>query len=163
MLTDLVERLRGALSILYREAIKFGVVGALAFVIDVGLMNLLRATVLEDKPTTAKIISASVATAFAWVGNRAWTFRHRRSRRMHHEALLFFLTNGVALLIGAGTIAFSHYVLGLQTLAADNIANIIGIALGTLFRFWAYRTVVFSKQEILEDVSPLAHQHGHRH
>jgi putative flippase GtrA len=82
---------------------------------------------------------------------------------MHHEALLFFLTNGVALLIGAGTIAFSHYVLGLQTLAADNVANIIGIALGTLFRFWAYRTVVFSKQEILEDASPLAHQQGHRH
>lgn len=163
MLNDLVDRLRDALSMLYREAIKFGVVGALAFVIDVGLMNLLRATVLEDKPTTAKIISASVATVFAWIGNRAWTFRHRRSRRMHHEALLFFLTNGVALLIGAGTIAFSHYVLGLQTLAADNVANIIGIALGTLFRFWAYRTVVFSRQEILEDASPLAHQQGHRH
>ena len=80
---------------LYREAIKFGLVGALAFVVDVGVMNLLRATVLEDKPTTAKVISASVATIVAWIGNRAWTFRHRRNRRMHHEALLFFLTNGV--------------------------------------------------------------------
>ena len=156
MLNDLVERLRGALSMLYREAIKFGVVGALAFVIDVGLMNLLRATVLEDKPTTAKIISASVATVFAWIGNRAWTFRHRHSRPVHHEALLFFVTNGVALLIGTATIAFSHYVLGLQTLAADNIANIIGIGLGTLFRFWAYRTFVFTKAEILEDSSPIS-------
>jgi putative flippase GtrA len=160
MLSDAVERLRGAISMLYREAIKFGLVGALAFVVDVGVMNLLRATVLEDKPTTAKVISASVATIVAWIGNRAWTFRHRRNRRMHHEALLFFLTNGVALLIGAGTIAVSHYVLGLTSLAADNVANIIGIALGTLFRFWAYRTVVFNKDDILEDTSPLAPQPG---
>jgi putative flippase GtrA len=154
VLTDLVERLRGAIGVLYREAIKFGVVGAAAFVIDVGVMNLLRATVLEDKPTTAKVISASVATAFAWVGNRAWTFRHRRSRRMHHEALLFFATNGVALLIGAGTIALSHYGLGLQSLAADNIANVIGIALGTLFRFWAYRTLVFAGFHAAEEPTP---------
>ena len=160
MLSDAVERLRGAISMLYREAIKFGVVGAVAFVVDVGVMNLLRATVLEDKPTTAKVISASVATIVAWVGNRAWTFRHRRNRRMHHEALLFVLTNGVALLIGAGTIAVSHDVLGLTSLAADNVANIIGIALGTLFRFWAYRTVVFNKHEIFEDTTPLAPQAG---
>ena len=155
-LNRLLDRLRSAVGVLYREAIKFGVVGAVAFVVDVGLMNLLRQTILEDKPTTAKVISASVATLVAWVGNRAWTFRHRHSRPVHHEALLFFVTNGVALLIGTATIAFSHYVLGLQTLAADNIANIIGIGLGTLFRFWAYRTFVFTKAEILEDSSPIS-------
>ena len=151
----LLDRLRGAVGLLYREAIKFGVVGAVAFVVDVGLMNLLRATVLEDKPTTAKVISASVATLVAWLGNRSWTFRHRHNRPVAHEAMLFFLTNGVAMLIGVGTIAFSHYVLDLKTLAADNVANIIGIALGTLFRFWAYRTFVFTKAEIYEDSSPL--------
>lgn len=154
-LNRLLDRLRSAVGVLYREAIKFGVVGAVAFVVDVGLMNLLRATVLEDKPTTAKVISASVATVVAWLGNRSWTFRHRHSRPVHHEALLFFFTNGIAMLIGVGTIAFSHYVLGLKTLAADNVANIIGIGLGTLFRFWAYRTFVFTKTEILEDSSPL--------
>jgi putative flippase GtrA len=149
------DRLRGAISVLYREMIKFGVVGTVSFVIDVGLMNLLRHTVMEDKPTGAKIVSASVATAVAWVANRAWTFRHRRNRPAHHEAGLFALTNGVALLIGAGCIAFSHYVLGLTSLTADNIANIVGIGLGTLFRFWAYRKYVFS-HEPLVDTSPLS-------
>jgi putative flippase GtrA len=152
---SLPDRLRGAIGVLYREMIKFGLVGTASFVVDVGLMNILRHTVMEDRPTGAKIVSASVATAVAWIGNRAWTFRHRRNRPAHHEAGLFFLTNGVALLIGAGTIALSHYGLGLTSLAADNVANIVGIMFGTLFRFWAYRRYVFS-HEPLEDTSPLA-------
>lgn len=151
----LLDRLRGTVGVLYRELIKFGVVGGVAFIIDVGLFNLLRHTALEDKPSTAKVISAGVATLVAWIGNRMWTFRRRRNRPVHHEALLFFVTNGVALLIGVGVIAFSHYVLDLKSLSADNVANLIGIALGTLFRFWAYRTFVFSR-EPLEDTSPLA-------
>ena len=158
---SLPDRLRGAIGVLYREMIKFGVVGAVSFVVDVGLMNVLRHTVMEDRPTGAKVVSASVATAVAWIGNRAWTFRHRRNRPAHHEAGLFFLTNGVALLIGAGTIALSHYGLGLTTLAADNVANIVGIAFGTLFRFWAYRRWVFS-HEPLEDTSPLADHVEHQ-
>ncbi len=155
---SLLDRLRGTVGVLYREMIKFGVVGGVAFVVDVGLFNLLRHTALEDKPSTAKVISATVATLVAWIGNRMWTFRRRRNRPVHHEALLFFVTNGVALLIGVGVIAFSHYVLDLRSLTADNIANIVGIGLGTLFRFWAYRTVVFSR-EPLEDTSPLSDQH----
>lgn len=158
---SLPDRLRGAIGVLYREMIKFGVVGAVSFVVDVGLMNVLRHTVMEDRPTGAKVVSASVATAVAWIGNRAWTFRHRRNRPAHHEAGLFFLTNGVALLIGAGTIALSHYGLGLTSLAADNVANIVGIAFGTLFRFWAYRRWVFS-HEPLEDTSPLADHVEHQ-
>jgi putative flippase GtrA len=150
----LLDRLRGTIDVLYREMIKFGVVGGAAFVVDVGLFNLLRHTALEDKPSTAKVVSATVATAVAWLGNRAWTFRHRRNRPVHHEAALFLLANGVALLIGVGVIAFSHYVLDLTSLTADNIANLIGIGLGTLFRFWAYRRFVFSREPLV-DTSPL--------
>ena len=141
-------RARGAMDVIYREMIKFGVVGALAFVIDLGLANLLWHTVLEDRVTTAKIISGLVATLFSWVGNRQWTFRHRRSRPAHHEVALFFGVNIVALGIATVTLAFSHYGLGFTSRLADNVATIVGIGLGTLFRFWTYRRFVFASEKI---------------
>ncbi|QKE86179.1 GtrA family protein [Arthrobacter sp. NEB 688] len=128
--------------------IKFGVVGAIAFVIDLGGANLLWHTVLADKITTAKIISGAVATLVAWIGNRQWTFRHRRSRPVHHEVILFFGVNLVALGISAVVLAVSHYGLGFTSRLADNVATIVGIGLGTLFRFWAYRRLVFSHEPI---------------
>ncbi len=129
---------------LYREVIKFGIVGGVAFVIDMGSFNLLRHTVLSAKPTTATVLSATLATVFAWIGNRVWTFRHRRNRPVHHEAALFVGTNGVAMGVQVGVVALSHYVLGLQTITADNIAKFVGIVLGTILRFWAYRAIVFA-------------------
>ena len=144
----LVQRARDAMDVIYREMIKFGVVGALAFVIDLGLPNLLWHTVLSDKVTTAKIISGAVATLFSWVGNRQWTFRHRRSRPAHHEVALFFGVNLVALGISALTLYLSHYGLGLTSILADNVATIVGIGFGTLFRFWAYRRFVFAGEPI---------------
>ena len=144
----LIESTRGAMDVIYREMIKFGVVGLLAFIIDIGLANLLWHTVLSDKVTTAKIISGIVATLFSWVGNRQWTFRHRRSRPAHHEVLLFFGVNAVALLISAVTLYVSHYGLGYVSILADNVATIIGIGLGTLFRFWAYRKFVFAGEPL---------------
>jgi putative flippase GtrA len=147
-LTGPLDRLRGAVAVLYREMIKFGVVGAVAFVIDLGGANLLWHTVLTDKVTTAKIISGAVATAFAWLGNRQWTFRHRRSRPVHHEVALFFLVNGIALAISAVVLAFSHYGLDFTSRLADNLASVVGIGIGTLFRFWAYRRFVFAGEPI---------------
>lgn len=162
--SGLLDRVRGAVGVLYREMIKFGVVGAVAFVVDIGVFNLLRHTVWSsERPVgpvsaavAATIVSTLVATLVAWIGNRAWTFRHRQNRPVHHEAALFFATNGVALVIGALCIAFSNKVLGLEGVRiAENIAKIVGIGLGTLCRFWAYRTLVFAREAIDVDTSPL--------
>lgn len=132
-----------------RELGAFGVVGGLAFVIDVGLFNLLRFGgdgLLADKPLTAKIVSASLATLFAWAGNRWWTFRHRHHPTVVRELVLFFVMNGVALLIAVLCLATSHYVLGLRSALADNVsANFVGVALGTAFRYVAYRLWVFRR------------------
>lgn len=148
--------LRGLVDTIWHEVAKFGVVGLLAFVIDLGGMNLLTHTVLEGKPTTARIVSGVAATLFAWFGNRSWTFAHRRSRPVAHEVSLFFVVNGIALAISTLTLVLSHYVLGLDSRLADNISTIFGIGLGTLFRFWAYRRYVFANEPMDVDTSPFA-------
>lgn len=140
----LLDRLRARIDSIYREVIKFGVIGLIAFIIDLGGANLLWSTVLESRVTTARLISGAVATLFAWAGNRLWTFRRHHRRAALPEVLLFFGVNGVVLAISAAVLAISHYALGFQSLLADNIATILGIGIGTVFRFVAYRQFVFA-------------------
>jgi putative flippase GtrA len=48
------------------------------------------------------------------------------------------------MLIGLACLAVSHYVLGLTSPLADNVSsNVVGLALGTTFRFTLYRAWVF--------------------
>lgn len=145
----LVHRLRGAVDVLLREMVKFGLVGAVAFIVDVGLFNALRFAgpgVLEHKPLTAKVISVTVATAVAWAGNRLWTFRHRRTDRPGRELLQFAVINVIGMGISLACLGVSHYLLDLRTPLADNVsANGVGLLLGTLFRFYCYRTYVFTR------------------
>lgn len=149
-----LDRLRASYAALVREMAKFGTIGALAFVLDTVLYNILVFGVpglleapLRDQPLTGKVVSTSIATVFSWLGNRFWTFRHRRSEPVAREFLLFLFFNAVGLLIALACLGFSRYVLGLDSQLADNISgNGIGLVLGTLFRFWAYRTFVFRRE-----------------
>ncbi|MGZ4609258.1 MAG: GtrA family protein [Actinomycetes bacterium] len=135
-------RLYYSFSHVFRELMKFGVVGAVAFVVDIGLFNVLLH--VTDKPLTSKTISTVVATTVAYAGNRLWTFRRRSRSDVRREYVLFFLLNGVGLLISLGCLAISHYLLDFTSQLADNIAaNVIGLGLGTAFRFWSYRKFVF--------------------
>jgi hypothetical protein len=139
---------------LIHEVMKFGAVGLIALVVDIGLFNLLRYAGGEgpfyDKPLTAKVISVVVATTVSYIGNRFWTFRDRGRTTFMREYVLFFVLNGIAMCIALACLWFTHYALGLTSPIADNIsANVIGLGLGTLFRFWSYRRWVFP------DVAPV--------
>jgi len=128
----------------FNEAWKFGTVGLVALVFDIGLFNLLLAGPLSSHPLTCKVISVSVATVVAYFGNRFWSFKARAKSGYGREFVMFFLLNGIAMGISVGVLALTHYGFGLTSRLDDNIsANIIGLGLGTLFRFWAYRKFVF--------------------
>jgi putative flippase GtrA len=141
----LAAALRERFGHLIHELAKFGVIGAFAYIVDVGTFNALRSGPLTDRPLTAKFISTVVATTVAYFGNRHWTFRHRERTGLRREYSLFFAFNAVGLAIALGCLGFSHYVLGLTSPLADNIsANVIGMLCGTIFRFWTYRRWVFT-------------------
>ncbi|HEU5420390.1 MAG TPA: GtrA family protein [Streptosporangiaceae bacterium] len=129
---------------LIHEAFKFGVVGGIAFVVTEVGANVLHFDAGLG-PLTATVIATLVATAVSYVGNRYWTFRHRESTTSNvgHESALFFVLNGVGLGIQLAPIGFTYYIVGLTDRLSYNVALILGIALGTLFRFWSYRRWVW--------------------
>ena len=134
-----VARMRGTLDVVYREMLKFGAVGAVAFVVDVGLFNLMRTglwfgagnpgSMAHEK--LAKTISVIVATVVAWLGNRYWTFRHRRQTSRGREFVPFVLMKASAMVIALACLGLSHDVFGFTSGLADNLAgNVIGLGLG---------------------------------
>lgn len=139
----LVPRLRATAT----QFASFGAIGAICFLIDLGIYNLLRATLLPEGPIAAKIVSAVVATAVAWLANRSITFRSQRQvgrKETLREGVLFAVTNVIGLGIAAACLFVSHYVLGFTSTLADNVAgNGVGLVLGTVFRFVAYKALVF--------------------
>ncbi len=147
----------------HRELVKFAVVGAIAYVVDTVLFALLKTTVLEPKPVTAKIVAVLVATIVSYVLNREWSFRTRGGRERHHEAALFFAVCGVGLVINATPLWVSRYVFDLQTpqvsllvqeVADFASANVIGTLLAMVFRWWAFRRYVFPEPSPAFSTSP---------
>ncbi|OEV09732.1 MULTISPECIES: GtrA family protein [Streptomyces] len=135
--------LRSRLERLVREVAKFGAVGAVGFLVNVAVFNLCIHT-LQLAPIRSGVISQVVAIGTNYLGNRYWTYRHTDKRRVQRETVLFFFFSGIALVIENAVLAISHYGLGYTSPLADNIAkNVIGLGIGTLFRFWTYRTWVF--------------------
>lgn len=133
------------------EAVKFGIVGLTGVALQFVVFNLLRYAgpggvgPLNGKPVTALVLAIAAATVVTYLGNRYWTYRHRRRGHPARELPVFVVLNAIAIGIGSLCLAFSTYVLGLRSPLADNLSgNVIGLGLGTLFRFWSYRRFVFT-------------------
>ncbi|MGH4033985.1 GtrA family protein [Actinomycetota bacterium Odt1-20B] len=131
-----------------KEVTKFGVVGALGWLVDTAVFNLCL-HLLHLQPVRSGLIATAVAMGATYLGNRHWTYRHHDKSRRTREATLFFLFSGIGMAIQNGVLAISHYGFGYTSALADNVAkNVIGLTLATLFRFSTYRTVVFSAPPI---------------
>jgi putative flippase GtrA len=130
------------------ELAKFGTVGAVAAVVDILGSNLLRFG-LGMGPLSSKTISVALAATLAFLGNRYWTWRHRARTSLAREYVVYFALNAVGLLIALLVVGFTYYVLRLHGPLAYNVsANIVGLGLGTLFRFWSYQKWVFLPPEM---------------
>ncbi|TQN30366.1 putative flippase GtrA [Haloactinospora alba] len=125
------------------ELARFGTVGAAGYVTQVVVTNLLWWG--TELPTlVGQGAGTLLATLVAFLGNRFWTFGHRARTGLMREYARFFVMNGIGIALQLGCVGVAVYVLGFSGPLATNIAgNIIGVGLGTLFRFWSYRTWVF--------------------
>jgi len=138
-LVDLYQRFAQVI----HELFKFGAVGAIAFVVTLAVSNVLW-HFLGAGPMTGSVIATVIATVVAFLGNRYWTFRNRDRTGLAREYFLFFVFNGIGLLIQLLCLGFTVYTLHLDGLVARNISNnVVGLILGTLFRYWSYKKWVF--------------------
>jgi putative flippase GtrA len=148
----------GAISGLYakfrhliHEVAKFGVVGGVGFIVSLIGADLLRYDfgVGKYKAVTAATLLATVVT---FIGNRYWTYRKRPRTGTARESVMFFVMNGIGILIQYASIWVIQDGIGLSGPGWYNVANLLGIAIGTCFRFYSYRRWVWKAplEEVLE-------------
>jgi len=134
--------LRERLADLIPELAKFGVVGLIGTIIDLGGADYLHVHV-GIGPMAAKAISITAATVVTYLGSRFWTFRHRVNQALLREGVLFVMLNVVGLVIAEIVIAATTYGLDLKSELAYNAASVVGTGLGTIFRYFSYKKWVF--------------------
>jgi putative flippase GtrA len=142
----------------YRDLLRFGLVGGVAFAVTLAVTYLLKLTVRAQKPVTALAIATVTATMVSYVLSRTWSFRTRSGHPAKLEAALFVLVNAGATLLNLVPALISRYVLHLHepdvSRAVQEIADfvsgmVLGTALGTAFRWWGYQRWVFPARAAL--------------
>lgn len=138
--TTLRSRLRGTSRVVVKEVGAFGLIGVLAFAIDLAIFVWLA----PHGALKAKAVSTLFSTTFAYFGNRYLSFSHRARTTIARETVSFFGINLITLIFSELALALFHYGFGFgHSSIGLLIVNLATIALGTVFRFWAYKKFVF--------------------
>lgn len=144
--------LRTQLDQLVREVAKFGAVGGIGTLINLGVFNLVRHTT-EIPVVRASIIATAVAICCNYIGFRYFTYRDRDKSGRTREMTLFLLFSVIGLVIENGVLYLATYGFGWDSRLQSNIFKFLGIGVATLFRFWSYRTWVFKALPARETVA----------
>ncbi|MEY2227902.1 GtrA family protein [Streptomyces sp. BF23-19] len=133
-----LERVRG----FAREVAKFGAVGGLGVLVNLGVFNLIRNTT-DLQVVRASVIATVVAIATNYLGFRYFAYRDRAQSGRTRELILFALFSAIGLVIENGVLYTATYGFGWDGPLASNVFKFVGIGTATVFRFWSYRTWVF--------------------
>ncbi|MEU7553807.1 GtrA family protein [Streptomyces sp. NPDC044571] len=149
-----LERVRG----LVREVAKFGAVGGLGVLVNLGVFNLIRHTT-DLQVVRASVIATVVAIITNYIGFRYFTYRDRAHSGSSRELPLFVAFSVIGLVIENGVLYTATYGFGWDGPLATNICKFVGIGTATVFRFWSYRTWVFKALPAPEAAAAVA---GHQ-
>ncbi|MFE2928780.1 GtrA family protein [Streptomyces goshikiensis] len=127
---------------LVREVAKFGAVGGLGVLVNLGVFNLIRSTT-DLQVVRASVIATVVAIATNYLGFRYFAYRDRAQSGRTRELALFVAFSVIGLVIENGVLYTATYGFGWDGKLETNAFKFIGIGVATVFRFWSYRTWVF--------------------
>jgi putative flippase GtrA len=145
---------------IFTEAYRFLAVGGLATVVAVVIFNFLVHgfhtgwdALLSGQPYLAFVIANLIGMAVSYRGSRTWVFKDRPPRTADGGRLMFVLINLVTMLIPIGCLWVSRNLLNLDDPYSDNVAaNVLGLFLGMVARFYLFRTLVFQRPVHLADL-----------
>lgn len=146
-----------------KQAGKFGIVGILNTVIDLGIFNVL-SQVFGVYVVTANLISVSAAIVNSYIWNKNWTFKDKSSSHLVEQFIKFVVFS----VVGMGIQTFMVWLLatkwtvsglfaynivdfiGLesifnQTFVVNNWAKVWGIGFALIWNFIAYKKWTFKK------------------
>ncbi|MGW1775000.1 GtrA family protein [Streptomyces sp. NPDC002104] len=138
---SVLDRVRG----LAREIARFGAVGGLGVLVNLGVFNLIR-QVTDLQVVRASVIATLVAIVTNYLGFRYFAYRDRADRTgagRTRELGLFVAFSAIGLVIENGILFTATYGFHWDGPLASNFFKFTGIGIATVFRFWSYRTWVF--------------------
>ena len=142
------------------EAYRFLAVGGLATIAAFVIFNFLAHgfptgwdAPLAGQPYLAFVIANLIGMLVSYRGSRTWVFKDRPPRTPDGGRLMFVVINLVTMLIPIACLWFSRNVLDLSDPYSDNLsANVVGLFLGMVARFYLFRTLVFRRPVVLAEL-----------
>ncbi|GAB3780158.1 GtrA family protein [Nocardioides ungokensis] len=138
---------------LFAEAGRFLAVGGVATLVALILFNFLvhgfttgHRAPLADHVILAYVLANTVGMVVSYRGSRNWAFRDRPPRHADGGRAAFVAINLATMSLPIGCLWISRNMLGLDDPYSDNIsANVIGLFMGLVARFYLFRTFVFRR------------------
>lgn len=136
------------------ETVRFLAVGGAATLVAFVLFNVLAHGFyiftdpwLNGHPTLAYVIANTVGMAISYRGTRNWAFKNRETALADGGRSAYVVINVVTMALPIGCLWISRNVLEQDSAFADNIAaNVVGLGLGMVARFYLFRQVIFSQK-----------------
>lgn len=132
---------------LFEQLVRFGIVGAIAFIIDVGIMNLL-IILVHFNSVLAGAISFLISLAFNYLASMKFVFKHRNDMARWMEMTVFLISSVIGLginelILWAGTamlpadaIHSMHGKYVLYSNAAKIVATVVVAIWNFIIRKW---------------------------
>ena len=142
------------------ELAAFGVIGAVCLVSDIVLFNVFTFGA-GLSPVAAKSVGMVITGTMAFFGHRHVTFRHHRGEQSYRrEVTMFTVATLLTVLLSLLPLFVAKNIVHTHDVVMLNGANLLGIALGTLARYLAYRNVVWAAPAAVIDVEPASGSGG---